>query len=60
MITIRGQYMHLLERMAGVTPTNVVVKSLACSALILTNIDSLLVGLLSPNVGYRYTYWRGV
>ena len=37
MITIRGQYIHLLDRVAGVTPPKVVVKSLGRSALILTN-----------------------
>ena len=37
MITKRGQHIHLLERMLGVTPPKVVVTSLARSALILTN-----------------------
>ena len=34
MITKRGQHIHLLERMSGVTPAKV---AMACSALILTN-----------------------
>ena len=37
MITKRGQHIHLLERMSGVTPPKVVVTSLARSAVILTN-----------------------
>ena len=37
MITKRGQHIHLVEKMLGVTPSKVVVTSLACSALILTN-----------------------
>ena len=37
MITKRGQHIHLLERMFGVTPPKVVVTYLARSALILTN-----------------------
>ena len=37
MITKRGQHIHLLERMSGVTPPKVVVMSLGRSTLILTN-----------------------
>ena len=37
MITKREQQMHLLERMSEVTPLNVIVMSLALSAVILTN-----------------------
>ena len=37
MITKRGQHIHLLKRMLGVTPPKVVVTSLVRSALILAN-----------------------
>ena len=37
MITKRGQHIHLLKRMLGVTPPKVVVTSLVRSALILEN-----------------------
>ena len=37
MITKRGQHIHLLERMSGVTPPKGVVTSLARNALILAN-----------------------
>ena len=37
MITKRGQHIHHLERMSGVTPPKVIVTSLARSALILAN-----------------------
>ena len=44
MITKRGQHIHLLERMLGVTPPKVVVTSLARSALILTNTHIFFFG----------------
>ena len=37
MITKRGQHIHLLDRMSGVAPPNVIVTPLARNALILTN-----------------------
>ena len=44
MITKRGQHIHLLERMSGVTPPEVVVTTLACSTLILTNTHIFIFG----------------
>ena len=41
MITKRGQHIHLVERMSGVTPTNV---ALARSAVILTNTHIFIFG----------------
>ena len=49
MITKRGQHIHLLERMLGVTPPKVVVTSLARSALILTNTHIFTFGGTTVN-----------
>ena len=44
MITRRGQHIHLLERMSGITPPKVVVTSLVSNALILTNTNIFTFG----------------
>ena len=44
MITKRGEHIHLLERMLGVTSPKVVVTSLARSALILINTHTFIFG----------------